>query len=34
MTRGDLIVLVPWIIFAICLAVVLIALMRGRDGRR
>jgi len=29
-----LIVLVPWTILAVCLAVLFIALLRGRDGRR
>jgi len=29
-----LIVLVPWIVFAICLAVLLIALLRGPNGHQ
>jgi len=33
-TGSDLIVLVPWTIFAICLGVLLIALLRGRDGHQ
>jgi len=33
-TGSDLIVLVPWAIFAVCLVVLLIALLRGSDGRR
>ena len=34
MTGNDLIALVPWAIFAVCLTVLLIALLRGSDGRR